>query len=201
MKTVYFPALVITALLFFPFQRTSQSADGGSQNVVLLDIGKVFKAHAKFNAGMESMQREVEAFRVEIEQEQSQIQTMAEDLQKLTPDDPKAKQLEATLTKMTADLQVKYQLKNKDFIEREAKLYYATYMHISSTVTSFCDDNGISLVLRHSSEKVDPKSRESVMQTINNPVVFEVRRDITEYIIRQVNAPTAQQATVPTNQR
>ena len=201
MKTVYFPALVITALLLFPFQHASFSAEGGSQNVVLLDIGKVFKAHAKFTQGMESMQREVETFRAEIEQEQARIQKMAEDLRGLTSDDPKAKQLEATLTKMTADLQVQYQLKNKDFIEREAKLYYATYMHISATVTKFCDDNGISLVLRHSSEKVDRNSRESVMQLINNPVVFEVRRDITDYVIRQVNAPTAEQATVPTNQR
>ena len=201
MKTVYFPALVITALLLFPFQRTVMPAEGGSQNVVLLDIGKVFKAHAKFNAGMESMQREVAAFRAEIEQDQSQIQTMAEELRGLNSDDPKAKQLEATLTKMTADLQVKYQLKNKDFIEREAKLYYATYMHISLTVTTFCDANGISLVLRHSSEEVDPNSRESVMQTINNPVVFEHRRDITDYVVRQVNAPTAQQAVVPTNKR
>ena len=201
MKTIIFPALLITTLLFSSFLSTAIAVEGSSQNAVLLDIGKVFKAHTRFNQGMEAMEREVEIFRGQVEQEQARIQTLAEQLRGMKQDDPQARELEASLTKMTADLQVQHQLKNNDFIKREAKLYYATYVDISQKVSKFCDQNGVSLVLRFSSEPVDSKSRESILETVNNPVVYSTKgRDVTEFIVRMVNAPTAQQATGQTIQ-
>jgi Skp family chaperone for outer membrane proteins len=196
-KSIYLPAIAIAALVFLSTPSLVPAVEGNAQRVALLDIGRVFENHAAFNQAMESMQAEVDQFRARIEQEQAKIQTMAEELRGASPDDPRAIQLEAQLTKMTADLQVEHQLKNKEFVQREAKLYYQTYVDVSSKVSAFCDQNNISLVLRHAELPTEDKSPQSVLETINNPVVFERNQNITEQIIRAVNGPSAQQALGP----
>ena len=197
MKTIYFPAIVVASLFLSPLLQTAVAE--GPQRVVLLDVGRVFKQHVAFNKAMESIQQEVEIYRGQIQQKQGEIQKQAEALRGMVQGSPEARQLEAKLTKLTADLQVEHQLKNKEFIQREAELYFNTYMDVTSKVSKFCEANSISLVLRHVTTPTDTKSRQSILETVNNPVIFEKGRDITDLIIQQANAGV-QQATRPVGQ-
>ena len=73
-------------------------------------------------------------------------------------------------------------------------------MDVSAKVSAFSEANDISLVLRHVNAPTDTNSRQSILETVNNPVVFEKGRDITDFIIQQTNSPI-QQAVHPGGQR
>ena len=203
MKTIYFPAVVVATLLFSPIFQFAWAE--GPQRVALLDVGRVFKQHIAFNKAMEGIQQEVEVYKGQIQEKQGQIRTKAEALRSMEPNSAQATALEATLTKMTADLQVEHQLKNKEFIQLEAQLYFNTYMDVSAKVSTFCEANNISLVLRHvapplTEDRHPTLSRQSILERVNNPIVFARNRDITDAIIQQTNAGV-QQATRPIGQQ
>ena len=55
------------------------------------------------------------------------------------------------MARKQADGQAQTQLKRKEFLEREAMIYYKTYTDISSVVQQFAEKYGIALVLRFNS--------------------------------------------------
>lgn len=156
-------------------------------NVVVLDVGKVFKEHARFKQSMEMMKKDVEAFEAYVRRQRDQITAMAEGLKNYNPGSPEYKDIEAKAAKSTSDVQVEMGLKRREFMEREAKLYFNTYTEVTNVVQRFADDNGIALVLRYNSEDINPDDRNSVLQGVNNNIVFQRNRDITATIIDVIN--------------
>jgi hypothetical protein len=80
-------------------------------------------------------------------------------------------------------LQVKIQLKKKEFIEQEARVRYNAYQEILAHVARFCDRNGIQLVLRFSGDEMDPNNAQSVQAGLMREIVFQREPDITQYIV------------------
>ncbi|MCH2124406.1 MAG: OmpH family outer membrane protein [Pirellulaceae bacterium] len=176
--------LSVFGLTATPLQ--SQETKTSGTQVVLIDITKVFKEHAGFNAAMEAMKQEVESFEAYIRQERSKGQKMAEQLKEFKVGSPEYKRLETNIAKLSTDLQVEAQLKRKDFMQREAKVYYDTYLDVQAKVKSFADRNGIDIVQSYSSEPMDLEDRNSVLQGVNQPIVYQKNRDITNFIVRAV---------------
>lgn len=157
------------------------------QNVAVVDMGKIFREHLGFKKSIQNLQSNVEKFKLTIQGDRAKIQSESEVLAGLTKGSPEYKAKEASIAKMAADMQVNHNMKNKDFMEEEARLYYQAYVQVLTTVQSFCQQNRISLVIRFSGEKIDPTNRASVLAGVNNVVVFQEKRDITELIIKMIN--------------
>ena len=64
-------------------------------------------------------------------------------------------------------------------MEREAKVYYQTYLEVVDAVNYYAKRQNIGLVLRFNGEPVDPNRREDVLREINKPVVMQDQIDIT----------------------
>ena len=157
------------------------------QNVVVVDMGKIFQEHTAFKASIQDLQKEVESFKLTIQADRTKIQNESEILAGILKSSPEYKTKEAAIAKMAAEMQVNHKIKNKEFMEREAKLYYQTYVHVLTTVQSFSQQNKISLVIRFSGETIDPTNRASVLAGVNNVVVFQEKKDITDLIVKMVN--------------
>ena len=184
MKSIVFSAMFAVLLVCV------LSTPTFGQNVYLLDVGKIFKNHARFNAEMDRMKKEVELFRKQVQRDQTSIQQQAEKLKTMNPETREYKTFQTQLAKASAEIQVEHQLKNKEFMEREAKLYLETYVDVSNRVAAFCDANKIQMILRYNSEDSKSTDRQSVMQKVNNSIVYQSGRNVTDYIIQQVAAPT-----------
>jgi Skp family chaperone for outer membrane proteins len=167
--------------------RPAAAAPQRSPEVVVLDVSKVFKDHARFNQSLEVMKKDVEAFENYIRQERTRINGLVETLKNYNPGTPEYKKVEEDAARITSDLQVQTQLKRKEFMDREAKLYYNTYIEVSRTVERFANEQGMSLVLRYNSEEIDENSRDSVLAGVNNAVVYQYKLDITGVITKLVN--------------
>lgn len=160
------------------------------QNVVVVDMGKIFREHQGFKSSIENLQKQVEQYKTVIQADRTKIQSESETLAGLDRSTPDYKAKEAGIAKMAADMQVNHNMKNREFMEQEAKLYYQTYEQVISTIQSFCQENSITLVIRFSGEKMDSTDRSSVLAGVNNVVVFQQNRDITDLIIERVNGPS-----------
>jgi Skp family chaperone for outer membrane proteins len=205
-RAAYVAAILTTSLLSsaalgqaVPGARTPVAAPAAAPpagtNVAVIDIAFIFKNHNKFKGQMEGMKGQIEQFEQSLKKDQADFEKRREQLQAYKPSSPEFKALEEQLAKLSSELQVKMQLKRKEFLEQEAKIYFAVYNEIVERVASFADRNRIGLVLRYNSDEMDAQDRGSVLQGVNRPVVFQRNLDITDIILQACNAGTTAPAT------
>ncbi len=176
-------AIVVSPALVHAQAPPQQSAP----SVVVIDISKVFKEHIRFKQQLEVMKTDVEGFEGYIRQERKRLTDKAEEVKRYNPGSPEYKRIEEEMARITSDLQVQTQLKRNEFMDREAKIYYNTYVEVSKLVQDFAMRSGIRLVLRYNSEEIDPTKRDSVLAGVNNAIVFQYKLDITDLIISEAN--------------
>ena len=196
--------LTIAALLIASFsstagaQPTRLAAQG--MNVALLDLGYIFKNHPHFKQKMEMMKQDVQAFEEKVKQQQQQLEAAGRRLATFKPGSAEYKNIEETTTKQLADLRVQMQLKRKDIIEREARIYMETYKDVIQSVATFAGQRNIDLVLRYDSDKspltglVNPRE---TMKVINRPVIFQKQLDITKLILNELSRPSTARGPAP----
>ena len=90
-----------------------------------------------------------------------------------------------------AEFQLKMGKLRKDFLEREAKVYYQTYLEVVDAVKYYAKRQNIGLVLRFNGEPVDPNQREDVLREINKPVVMQDHIDITPDVLDAAQSRSA----------
>jgi Skp family chaperone for outer membrane proteins len=156
--------------------------------VVVIDISEVFKQHASFNQQLNALKEEIKTLDAYYQAEQKKIVGQRDKLSSFNAGSPEYKRLEEEIARMASDLQVEMALKQKNVAEQEAKVYFNTYNQIYKQVEIFADSYGIGLVLRHNNVQMDPQKRDTVLQGVNRAIVFQRNLDITEEVIKRVNA-------------
>jgi Skp family chaperone for outer membrane proteins len=170
-------------------QAPGQQPQSLAGQTVLLDVNAVFKAHVRFKAMMEDMQRDVEQAETDVKQEKEKIRQLGETLQQYHPGTQEYVQFDTELTKRQSDLAVKVQMRKKEFIQQEAKIYFSVYQEIMAAVEDFAGQTGIALVMRFNRDPASVEKPDDVLREINKAVVWSPRgRDITDYIVQKVNA-------------
>ena len=160
--------------------------------VALLDINQVFKQHVLMKQQMDEMKTDVDRAEAWVKGEKETIGKMAEGLKQYRQGSPEYKKLEEDAAKRQADLSIKIQQQRRDFLQREARIYYSTYTAIQNEVNYYCASTGVSMVLRFSKEPADVDNPDSVLAFIQKPVVtYATNLDITDVIINQLNGRAA----------
>lgn len=169
----------------------SAAAQDRAKTVVVIDIGKVFKEHIRFKQQMDVLKKDMEAFQAYVRAEQTKLQERAEKARNTyAKGSPEFKKEEEALQRQANELQIQSASKQREIMEREAKVYFNVYKEVSSAVAEFADRNNISLVLRYNSDVANPDDRNSVLSAVNNSIVFQRNLDITKLIIVDVNRGT-----------
>lgn len=180
-------SLRIAAIVASLFAVSFASAQSGGTNVAILDVGKVFKEHARFTQSMDIMKEDVKKFEGYLREENAKMKKMVDQLKEYAKTSNEYNDLEAKIAKRTSDLQVETQLKRREFMQREAKLYFNTYTELTNAVQQFAEKYGVQLVLRFSSEPIKEDDAKSILQGVNATVVYHSKRDITNLIVEKLN--------------
>jgi Skp family chaperone for outer membrane proteins len=177
-------AILIVSIVWL----TSASTWAQGFQAALLDVGYIFKHHPGFKQQMEAMKAEVQSFEQTLKQKQGKIQAAAKQISSFKPGSVEYKQLEVTTTKQIADLKVQMQLKRKEVMGNEAKIYMSTYKQVMTAVTAFATAKNIDLVLRYDRESdlSDEVGPQETLKIINRPVIFEKGLDISDAILQQL---------------
>ena len=138
-------------------------ASGHRIPVAIVDVAKVFKEARDFNQKMQSIKLQIADFERDI----------------------KAKRGENSQPSSSFDAEIKE--KKAAFLSDEAQAYAETYRAIEKAVQGICRERGIGVVIRASTEAMDPNDRSSVLQTVNRPIVYTAAPDLTADVIAALN--------------
>ncbi len=172
------------------------AASGPATHTAVIDVGYIFKNHARFKAAMDKMRDEVLAAENSLKAERDRINGLMEQLKGFNVGTPEYRKLEAEVAKAQGDFNVNAQLQKKDFMDREASVYMQVYGEIERAVSQFAREHGIAVVHRFDGEPVDSGDRNKILGTITKPIVYyDPQIDITPDVLRMLNgaAPVAAQ--------
>jgi Skp family chaperone for outer membrane proteins len=165
--------------------------------VAVVDIAVVMENNTKFKSMLDAIQVEITQFDGTLETARKQVTSMVEELKGYNPGTAAYSQLEERIAKIQSDVQVQMQIKRKNVLQKEAKVFHECYIEVQKTIATFCERNGISLVLNYDSKAINPQSRESVLKGVNRDIVYQRSLNITKYIVDAVNK--GNQAGAPAN--
>jgi Skp family chaperone for outer membrane proteins len=175
----------------------AQSA-GPATAVAVIDIGYVFKNHARFKAAMDKMKDEVMAAENGLKAERDRINGLMEQIKGFNVGTAEYKKLEAEVAKAQGDFNVNAQLQKKDFMDREAGVYMQVYKEIEKAVEQFAREHRIAVVHRFDGEPIDNSDRNQILRGITKPIVYlEPGIDITPDVLKMLNGPAVAGAQQP----
>ena len=178
-----------------PMAQPAASASPAT-HVAVIDVGYIFKNHARFKQAMDKMKDEVLQAENVLKAERDRINGLMEQLKGFNVGTPEYKKLEAEVAKAQGDFSVNAQLQKKDFMDREAKVYLQVYNEIERAVSQFARDNGIAVVLRFDGDPVDATDRNRILGSITKPIVYhDPQIDITADVLRMLNGAAVAGAT------
>ena len=165
------------------------AATASASHTAVIDVGYIFKNHARFKTAMDKMKDEVLAAENALKAERDRINGLMEQLKGFNVGTPEFKKLEAEVAKAQGDFQVNAGLQKKDFMDREAKVYMQVYAEIEQAVSQFARQHGIAVVHRFDGDPVDASDRNRILGNITRPIVYhDPQFDITPDILRMLNA-------------
>lgn len=188
-KTCYLAVAALAITLAPGLAQAQQQAIGST---AIIDLSYIFKNHNRFKAMTEGMRNEVlradealKARRTEIEGLTKRLNDLGGELRK---DSPEYKQLDADLTRKKIDLSAQVTQQKKEFLEKEAKIYYSVYQEVLDEVQYFAQQNRISLVLRFNGDPVNDGDPQEILKQINKQIVYSSKNiDITPIILDNLN--------------
>ncbi len=184
-----------------PAQRAAAPA-ASHHGIAVIDITFILDNHPRLQQATDGFKRDVENMGKQFKTEQDAIVKSVEGLKRFNAGSPEYKKLEEELAQRQSDLKVKASLKEKEFAERESKIYLAAYQEITSLVRVYAERNGISLVVRFNGKPVDQNNRDAIRAELFKTVMYnDPAIDITDPILaelkRSAAAPTATRPGVP----
>jgi len=193
---------------------TAQQGTGGrmapaqvaAPQIAFVDVGHVFKKHPGFQGRKASLEAEMKRASEGLNQERETIRKLKQELDAMPPGSEQYKQSEAQITKRLADLQVQFQLQQKEFTTKESNLYYTVYQEIAQEVGYLASQYGFSAVLYVDGDTPDKDRLPQVQAFVNKQIVwFDQRADVTMEIVnrleRKYGVQPGSPGTNPTTQR
>lgn len=192
MKSTLKQKFILTLATTLMLGASTCMAQGQAGIVAILDVAKVFKDNPTFAAQMDAIKKEADGLKDQITAEQEQIKVRAQGLAGLEIGSPDRNKLEAELELAQTNLRTRARQAEAELLNREARVYYNTYVQMQSVVEALASSNGISLVLRFDSEPIDASNRNEVIKGVNRAVVFHRKLDLTAMVTQELNNRMAQ---------
>jgi Skp family chaperone for outer membrane proteins len=168
-------------------QQMGPSANAPKYGYAVVDVTYIFKNYSKFNQQMEQMKTAMEGADTQLKADRDAVASKEEMRQQYNPGSPEFKTVDEEVARLKAEFQLKAGKIRRDFMEREAQVYYSTFMEVSNAVMHFAQNNNIGMVLRFNGDSIDPNNREDILRAINKPVVFQNNIDITPDVLALLN--------------
>jgi Skp family chaperone for outer membrane proteins len=162
-------------------------ANAQKHGVAVVDVSYIFENHARFRAAKETMKKEIEAADAQVKADRDRLAQLEEQRNAYNSGSPEYKQADEELARSMAELNLKMGKLRKEFVEREAKVYYQTYLEVTDAVKYYAQRHDIGMVVRFNGARVDANRREDVLREINKSVVFQNQIDITPDVLALLN--------------
>jgi len=149
-----------------------------------LDVAKAFKQDRDFNERLQHLKDKIDEYDREVRFRQAEIKKLtSQEVTSQATNNEAAKKA----AYMNAMLQVDIATKKEEFLVAEARLYAERYQSLERAVAQICRRRDIGVVIRTSTEPLNPADREAVLQAVNRPIVYSSAPDLTDDAIAALN--------------
>jgi Skp family chaperone for outer membrane proteins len=188
------------ALLLLGLPALSQQPDGypprgpaaqtrPAPAIAVIDISVIFKKHLGFKQAMAAMDADVKRAEEIFKGKKEDFQTRAAVLKNLAPGSQDYSAKEKELATLQSELNVEVQLQQKQFMQKEAGVYYSTYQEIQAEVDAIAAANGLAVVLKVNGDPPNAQDPKAILSHLNKDVVwYDHRLDITNLVADRINA-------------
>jgi Skp family chaperone for outer membrane proteins len=175
---------------------SAQSPGAPLPAIALVDVGYIFKKHARLNAERKALTAEADKLQKDFEDQARAVQEKGKQLAAYKPGSPEYNKLEAEIVAEQSAIKTSITAKRREFIQREAHLMYIAYIEIRQEVRAFCDARGIALALSFDHEALREDNPNDVARGISNPVVYynkllDITPDVVQRFARDLPANPA----------
>ncbi|HEY1065590.1 MAG TPA: OmpH family outer membrane protein [Pirellulales bacterium] len=172
-----------------PAPAAAPAAHGGVPvGVAVIDLQFVFKNHYRFQGEIEQMKKDVEGRETALKAQRDALRAKKEGLSQYVVGSPDYRKLEGELAQEEANLMVQVQIQKKEFLEREAKIYFNAFNEIEGIVRLIAERNNIAMVIRFSRDDLKSADPQQVMQELNRVVLYtNPQIDLTDIVVGQLN--------------
>jgi len=185
-------AVVLAGLLGFNWAqgRGALNADEPrpmTQDIAVVDVGKVFEKHKRFRARSEEFQRVNKEAEQELKKLAEEGQKLKEELGRQKAGSAEFARIQKELAEKAAEFQ-KYQKEQAERFQKEqSEAIAVTYKEISEEIQRIAEARGLRLVIRSQSETPDLKIPGKLGEWVNRQVLYENGLDITDDVIQAFN--------------
>jgi Skp family chaperone for outer membrane proteins len=153
-----------------------------------VDLDAVFKNYKKVQIASKQFNAEMLAKKNELMKIESDGRDQAEMLAKMTPGSEEYRKRENIITDLRARLQAKRDQAEREFALKQAESMATLYKEVQSMVAAVAKWRQLNYIVRVSNQPIMGTDPNSVLNAINNPVVFaDPHNDITNDVVHNLN--------------
>jgi Skp family chaperone for outer membrane proteins len=158
-----------------------------TQDIAIVDIGKVFEKHKRFLEKSADFQRANQNAQEKLNALTQAGVKLKEELGRQKAGSTEYARIQKELTDKAAEFQ-KYQKEQAERFQKEqTEAISATYKEIVEEIQRIAEARGLRLVLRHQAEMPDPNNPMKLAELVNRQILYQNGLDITEEVLQAFN--------------
>ena len=163
----------------------------GRPPIALLDVGYIMKHHSRLKQQKEAMLADLQKAEADMKAQREAVDGMKRQLRNAEvypPGGPDFEALQGQIDMGELRIAQMVRQQRKDFVTREANIYYATYYEIQREAHTLAGYYGYVLVLNFSREGYDQSDPKTVVPYINRPVIWHYPQlDLTDVVLQRLD--------------
>jgi len=160
--------------------------------VALVNMDKIFKTHQPLLDKLAPIKTAAVELEKNLQLRNVELETVVNKLRAAQPGSPEAQRLQQQGAKLQAELQQFMQKERGDLQKREAAIFLDLYRQLEEEVRKYAKAKGIKLVIRQQEGSLDENQPlQQILTSLNRGIIYEDGLDITEEILKALDARTA----------
>lgn len=157
--------------------------------IAIVNVDRILKAHKPLVAQIDPLKAEAKELEASIQVRQAEIETTAGQFQRAQPGSPDQQRLQAQIRKLQTELQQYVVSERQQLQQKEVKVYLAFFRQLDAEIQKFAKTKGLKLVLRQYETSLEEgQSLPEVMKALNRNILFEEGLDVTDEILKALDA-------------
>lgn len=177
------------------FVAAQEKADSPSLPIGIVNIEKIAQQHKPFQTKVMALQEEGKEVNASIALKQSEVQAVANDLQKAKPGSPEAQKLQMQVVRLQRELQMFVQESQQKFREKDLKVSLSLHREIDEVLKPYCKAKGLKLIVRTQNSSLEENQNpQQIAAAIGRGVLFEDGLDITDDVLKLLTEKSAKES-------
>ncbi len=160
--------------------------------VAILNVDRILKSHKPLIAKVDPLKAEAKELEAAIQVRQAELETVANQFRRAQPGSPEQQRLQGQLGKLQTDMQQFVVGERTQLQKKEMAVYLEFFRRLDAEVSKYAKQRGLKLVVRQSETSLeDNQTLPETMKALNRIILYEDGLDITDEILKALDAPAA----------